>query len=127
MRHSRPVRLKTAPTGFGLKTVRLESRYIPDTSGQAGQARTYRVWLEDGAVANRTYQGGKAVKNCTYPDNKFIPIYRGDRSRPGPIISLQVPIYRDARRVGIYPEHRGFIGDESGLATTPLNCGNHRD
>ena len=37
------------------------------------------------------------------------PIHR-DRNRPAPIISLQVPIYRDARRVGIYPEYRGFIG-----------------
>ena len=32
------------------------------------------------------------------------------QTAPTPIISLQVPIYRDARRVGIYPEHRGFIG-----------------
>ena len=31
-----------------------------------------------------------------------------DRPAPTPIISLQVPIYRDARRVGLYPEHRGF-------------------
>ena len=28
------------------KPVRLESRYIPDTSGQAGQARTYQVGIE---------------------------------------------------------------------------------
>ena len=36
---------------------------------------------------NETLQTG-AVENRTYPDNKFIPIYRGDRSRPAPIISL---------------------------------------
>ena len=38
---------------------------------------------------------------------------------PVPIISLQVPIYRDARRVGIYPEYRGFIG---GIETEGRKC-----
>ena len=74
----------------------------PDLSGQAVS----------------TYHGPYAVRLKTaptpiislqvYPD--VSGIYRGDRNRPAPIISLQVPIYRDARRVGIYPEYRGFIG-----------------
>ena len=45
--------------------------------------RTYQVGLN--AVGNRTYQGGlHAVRGETAPtgpDNKFTPIYRGDRDR----------------------------------------------
>ena len=36
------------------------------------------------------------------------------QTAPTPIISLQVPIYRDARRVGIYPDVSGiYRGDRS--------------
>ena len=47
--------------------------------------------LQTGAVENRTYRVGvnaRRLPNHTYPDNKFTPIYRGDRNR-----GVKVSIY----------------------------------
>ena len=53
--------------------VRLESRYIPDTSGQAGQARTY----PDNKFTSPDLSGCSTSRHLPRASG----IYRGDRKR----------------------------------------------
>ena len=49
MRHAKPVRLKTAPTGWGPNAV---------------ESRTYRVGLNAGRLENRTYPDNLTVESA---------------------------------------------------------------